>query len=64
MARAARQGVEVRPSRSSSDRTGNQAVEQGERREFDNVVDLIGHFANRRLTPRVQAILDLASLAI
>jgi hypothetical protein len=39
-------------------------IYQGQRCQSDNRVDLIGHFANRRLTPRVQAILDLASLAI
>ena len=39
---AALEGVGVRPSRSSSDRTGNQAVEQGERCDFDNVVGTEG----------------------
>ena len=33
---AALEGVGVRPSRSSSDRTGNQAAEQRERCESDN----------------------------
>jgi hypothetical protein len=39
---AALLGVGVRPSRSSSDRTGNQAVEQGERCGFYNVVEVAG----------------------